>query len=141
MCKAVVCSVDKEGTHIVMLSTDLQFAIWNIYSVLALARVTLEDESVFVGIERVPDLLVFAEERVLFDCFEVALTPSGFLGFILDEVGFLQGVIVLDVLVILLFYLSFFNFLLFLLLDLSFFHLFILFCNLLPSFLKVLALC
>ena len=119
--------MNKEGTHVVMLSADLQLTVRNIHSVLALARVTLEDESVFIGVERVPDLLVFAEERVLFKCFEVALTPSGFLGFISDEVGFLQGVIVLDVLVVLLFNLSFFNSLHFLLLDLFFFHLFILF--------------
>ena len=75
--------------HVVMFSTDLQFGVWNIHSVLALARVTLEDESVLVGVEWVPDFLVFAEERVLFKCFEAALTPSGFLGFIPDDVGFL----------------------------------------------------
>ena len=61
--------MDKEGTHVVIFSTDLQFAVWDIHSVLALVRVTLEDESVFVGVEGVSDLLVFAEERVLFKCF------------------------------------------------------------------------
>ena len=79
MCKAVVCSVNKEGTHVVMLSTDLQFAVRNIHSVLALAGVTLKNESVFIDVEWVPDRLVFAKERVLFKCSEVALTPSGFL--------------------------------------------------------------
>ena len=123
-----MCSVNKEGTHVVMLSADLQLTVRNIHSVLALAGVTLEYESIFVGVEWMPDLLAFDEEGVLFECSEVALTPSGFLGFIPDEVGFLQGVIVLDVLVILLFNLSFFNFLLFL----------ALFCHFLTPFLKVL---
>ena len=81
--------MDKEGTHVVMFSTNLQFAVWNIHSVLALAGVTLEDESFFVCVERVPDLLVFAEKRVLGECSEVALTPSGFLGFVPDEVWFI----------------------------------------------------
>ena len=127
MCKAVVSGVDKEGTHVVMLSTNLEFAVWDIDSVLALACVTLEDESVFVCVERMPDLLVSTEERVLNKCSKVALAPSGFLGFIPDEVGFIQGVIILDVLVILLFNLSFFNFLLFL----------ALFCYLLPPLFEV----
>ena len=60
--------MDKEGTHVVMLSTNLQLTVRNIFSVLALAGVMLEYESVFVGVERVPDLLVFAEEGVLFEC-------------------------------------------------------------------------
>ena len=81
--------MDKEGTHVVMLSANLEFTVWDVESVLALARVTLEDESIFVCVERVPDLLVFAKERVLGECSEVALTPSGFLGFIPDEVGFI----------------------------------------------------
>ena len=122
--------MDKEGTYVVMLSANLQFTVRNIHSVLALAAVALEDESVFVCIERVPDLIVFAEERVLFECSEIALTPSGFVGLIPDEVWFVQCVVVLEVLevlVILLFNLSFFNFLLFLAL---FFHL-------LPPFLEV----
>ena len=119
--------VDKEGMYVVMLSANLEFTVWDKDSVLALARVTLEDESFFVCVERVLDLLVFAKERVLGKYFEVALTPSGFLGFVLDEVGFIQGVIILDVLFILLFNLSFFNFLLFL----------ALLCYLLPPFFEV----
>ena len=58
--------MDKEGTHVVMLSANLEFAIQNIYSALALARLTLEDESFFVCVEWMPDLLVFTEARVLF---------------------------------------------------------------------------
>ena len=115
--------MDKEGTHVVMLSAYLQFSVWDIHSVLALAGMMLEDESFVVCIEKVPDLLVRAEERVLFECSEIALTPSGFLGFIPDEVRFIQCV-----LGILLFNLSFFNFLFFL----------ALFCHLLPPFLEVL---
>ena len=87
--KAVVSGVDKEGTHVVMLSANLEFAIWDIDSVLTLARVTMEDESLFTSIEGMSDLLVFAEEGVLFKCSKVALTLSGFLGFILDELWFI----------------------------------------------------
>ena len=119
--------MDKEGTHVVMLSANLQFTVWDVDSVLALAWVALEDESIVICIERVPDLLVFPEERVLFQCSEIALAPSGFLGLIPYEAWFIQGVIILDVLAILLFNLSFFNFLLFL----------ALFCHFLPSVLKV----
>ena len=101
VCEAVVTGVDKEGTHVVMLSANLEFAIWDVDSVLSLDRMMLEDGSVLVCIERVPDLLFFTKERVLCKCFEVALAPSGFLGFVPDKVGFIQGVIILYVLVIL----------------------------------------
>ena len=74
----MVCSMDKQSTHVVILSTNLQFAIWNIHSVLALAGVVLEDESFFICIERVPNLLVFAKERVLSKYSKIELTPSGF---------------------------------------------------------------
>ena len=89
MCKAVVCRVDEEGIYVIIFSANLEFAIWDIDSVLTLARVTMEDESLFISIEGMPDLLVFAEEGVLFKCSKVALTLSGFLGFILDEVWFI----------------------------------------------------
>ena len=81
--------MDKESTYVVIFSTDLQLTVRNIHSVLDLAGVSLEEESIVVCIERVPDLLDFAEERVLFECYEVALIPSGFLEIIPDEVGFL----------------------------------------------------
>ena len=57
--------MDKEGTHVIMLSADLKLTVWNIHSFLALARMVLEDESFFVCIERVPDLLFFTKEMVL----------------------------------------------------------------------------
>ena len=116
-----------EGTHVVRLSPNLQFTVRNIHTVLALAGVALEDESIVIWVERVLDLLLFPEERVLFQCFEIARSLSGLLGFVTYEVWFIQGVIILDVLAILLFTLSFFNFLLFL----------ALFCHFLSSFHKV----
>ena len=109
--------MDKEGTHVVMLSTNLEFTVWDVDSVLALARVTLEDESFFVCVEWVPDYLVFSVEWVLFECFEVALTPSGFLGFIPDEVRFIKYVLCILL----------FNFLLFLY-NLFLLHFLALFC-------------
>ena len=54
--------MDKEDTHVVIFSADLQFAIWDVHSVLALTGVTLEDESFFICVEWVTDYLVFAEE-------------------------------------------------------------------------------
>ena len=45
-----MCSVDKEGTHVVMLSANLQLTVRNIHSVLALAGVALEAESVEAGV-------------------------------------------------------------------------------------------
>ena len=95
----------------------------------------LEDESLFIYVEGMPDLLVFGEEWVLFECFKVALSTAGFLGFIPDEIGFIQGVIILDVLGILLFHFSFFNFLIFF--ALIFIYVLALFCQLFPPFLKV----
>ena len=94
--------MDKECAHAVMFAANLEFAIWDIDSVLALARVVLEEESFFTGIdvEGVSDLCVFVKERVLFQCFKVALTLTGFLGFISDEVGFIQDMAILDVLFI-----------------------------------------
>ena len=126
--------MDKDGTQVVMLSANLQLTVRNIHSVLALAGVALEYESIFVCIERVPDLLVFAKERVLFECSEVALTASGFLGFIPDEVWFIQGVVILDVLAVLFLNFSFFTCFpnLFLLYFLA------LFCHFLPSVFEVL---
>ena len=82
-------SVDKESVHVVLFSADLEFAVWDVDSVLTFVGVTMEDESIFINIEEVPDLLVFAEEWVLFERSEVAFTPSGFLGFIPDEVQFI----------------------------------------------------
>ena len=129
-----MCRVDKEGSHVVMFSTNLQLSVCDIHSVLTLAGVMLEDVSFFICIERVPDLLVVSKERVLFECSEVALAPSGFLGFIPDEVRFIQGVVILDVLAILLFNFSFFA---------SFpnlfpLHFLALFCHLLSFVLEVL---
>ena len=60
-----------------MLSAYRQLTVWDMHSVLALAGVTLEDESFFVCVERVPDLLVSADERVSFKCSKVAFAPSG----------------------------------------------------------------
>ena len=62
MSEAVLRSVDKKGAHVVLFSANLEVAIWDIHSVLALAGVAMKNESVLVFVERVPDLLVFAEE-------------------------------------------------------------------------------
>ena len=45
-----------------------------------------------------PDVLIFSEERVLSECLEVVLTPSGFLRLVPDEGRFIDDVIVLDIL-------------------------------------------
>ena len=79
MSEAVVRGMHKEGAHVVLFSANLEFAIWDVHSVLTLAGVVMEDKSVLIYIKRVPDFLVFAEERVLFECLKVALTPFGFL--------------------------------------------------------------
>ena len=68
MCEAVVCSVDKERTHVVFFSAYLEFTVLDIHLVLTLAGVAGENELVLVYIERVADLLFFAEEKVLSKC-------------------------------------------------------------------------
>ena len=131
MSEAVVRGMHKEGAHVVLFSANLEFAVWDIHSVLTLAGVGMEDKSVFIYVKRVPDFLVFAEERILSECLEVALMPSGFLGLIPNEVWFIDNVVILDVLGILLF-----NFLLFLMVLLFLLCLCYLLCFL-PPFLEV----
>ena len=58
----------------------------------------LEDEFFFIDVEEVPDFHVFAEKGILFEYSKVALAPSGFLGFVLDKVWFIQCSIIFDIL-------------------------------------------
>ena len=43
MGEAVVRGVDKEGAYVVLFSANLEFAVWEVYSVLALAWVAMEN--------------------------------------------------------------------------------------------------
>ena len=88
VCEAVVRGVDKECAHGVKFAAYLPSAVWDVYTVLAFAGMSFEDETVDVSVEWVTNDLATAEDLVLLKCLEVALVPTGFLVLIPAEVEF-----------------------------------------------------
>ena len=92
--EAVVRRVDKECAHGVKCAAYLASAVWDVYSILAFAWMTFEDEPVLVPVEGVVNGLAIAEDLVVLQCFDIALAPAGVFVFVSDEVGIVDCIVI-----------------------------------------------